>query len=135
MKITYRRVAIPPEPQQITAHMKPPSTYERLSYRWKLRRLLPHIQYARSLGLHRLNDILEVVRQEFLKECPGKPLTRITLYRALIRLRQLGLDPGPDDRSTARGLGRPKRGKKSGTGNPSGTDTELTGDDPPDASS
>ena len=69
-----------------------------------------------SLGCHRLDDVLAIVKPRFLKERPGKPLTRTSLYRAMLRLRELGLDPGPDDRSTARRLGRPTRGKKTAAG-------------------
>jgi len=37
-------------------------------------------------------------------------VTRSSLYRSMVRLRELGLDPGPDDLSAARRLGRPTRG-------------------------
>lgn len=85
-------------------------TYSRHRYDHKRAKLLPHIQRARSLGYRRLNDILAVVQNEQLKSFPGhKPITRSALYRAMVRLREIGQDPGPDDLSTARRHGRPTK--------------------------
>ena len=81
--------------------------YDRVNYDFRCRKLLDHIQYARSLSLRRLDDILAVVEPKF-----SRRLTRTSLYRAMVRLRELGLDSGPDDLSTARRLGRPTRGEK-----------------------
>lgn len=75
-------------------------------------RLLPHIEAARSLGRRRLDDILSFVKPRYLNDRPGKPLMHTTLYRAISRLHELGLDPGLDDLSTARKLGRTTRGKQ-----------------------
>lgn len=75
--------------------------------------LLPAISAARSAGARSLDDMLPIVAPIYGQSFPWKrPLKRLTLYRVLIRLRELGLDPGPDDLSTARKLGRPTRGHK-----------------------
>jgi hypothetical protein len=76
------------------------------------RDLLPFITAARAAGARRLNDLLAAVA-DGLKKSAGnqKPLTRSSLNRSIVRLKEMGLDPGLDDRSTARKLGRPTRGK------------------------
>lgn len=89
--------------------------YDRTNRDYLLKkRLLPCVQLARSQGCRRLDDLHAIVTAEFTKTWTmSKPPTRSSLYRAMLRLRELGLDPGPDDRATARRLGRPTRGKKA----------------------
>jgi hypothetical protein len=81
-------------------------------YGHRIMRLLPYIRRARLLGFRRLDDILAIVAPAYAKDYSFcGPLHRSVLERAIGRLHELGLDPGLDDRSTARKLGRPTRGK------------------------
>jgi hypothetical protein len=81
---------------------------------WLFKRILPFVVKARSLGFRSLDDLLLVIQSEWARIYPRrKKLSRSGLYRALLRLRALGMDPGPDDRSTARKHGRPTRGGPS----------------------
>lgn len=100
------------------------STYRRaLSDHKMIECLLPCITQARALGYRRLDDLLPVVRALHAKSYPNRKLiTRTTLYRALLRLRALKLDPGPDDLSTARQNGRPTRGPKDPKAPSTGTE-------------
>jgi hypothetical protein len=64
--------------------------------------ILPRIQVARSRGARTLDEIWNDVRlQLILEQAPGRPMSRITCYRALKRLAELGLDQGVDSRVTA----------------------------------
>jgi len=76
---------------------------------WK--RLLPHLQRARLLGIRRLRDLHQFLAADLPTYPRGRPITPATLYRAILRLKELGFDPGLDDRSMARKLGRPTRKK------------------------
>ena len=65
-------------------------------------RLLPFVVKARALGCYCLREMRPIVEAERLKVFPksGK-LTQTGLYHGLRALREKGLDPGPDDVSTA----------------------------------
>ena len=97
--------------------------YSRLNYDFKCStKLLPLLKEARVLGLHRLDDLLAYVRPRLFRG-----MSRTALYRAMVRLRELGLDPGPDDLSTARRLGRPTRIRRPSTlgSNPPGYEASV----------
>lgn len=85
--------------------------YNRAMWDGRRKIVLRHLQIARSQGLRRLDDLLAVVRPALQESHPGFMLSRSGLRRAIMHLHELGLDPGLDDRSTARKLGRPTRGK------------------------
>jgi len=86
--------------------------HDRSGWDRKRRALLPYLAGARSLGFRRLDDLLAAVAPLWLADHPHRPLTRSTLRRTIVRLQELGLDPGLDDLATARKLGRPTRAKK-----------------------
>jgi hypothetical protein len=64
--------------------------------------LLPFVAIARARGLRTLDEILPVFNEESAKVYPDrKKISRSELRLTLQCLRYYGLDPGPDDRSTA----------------------------------
>ena len=75
-------------------------------------RLLPFVVKARALGCYSLREMRPIVEAERLKVFPksGK-LTQTGLYHGLQALREKGMDPGPDDVSTA--MKRVARRKKA----------------------
>ena len=74
--------------------------------------MLPLLEKARSEGHRTLNDLFAAIAPDWLLSHPGRKLTRSRLYYDILRLKELGLDRGLDDRSTARKLGRPTRRRK-----------------------
>lgn len=76
------------------------------NWQWHITRYyLPSIQAARNAGLRTADDIWEYI-QMYDAERIIKIKSRSSLYRTLLELRSMGLDPGPDNRSTARKHGR-----------------------------
>jgi hypothetical protein len=63
---------------------------------------LPFVAIARAQGCHSLREMLPVVQTEREKAFPNRrKLTQTRLYLCLRLMREKGLDPGPDDVSTA----------------------------------
>jgi hypothetical protein len=95
-----------------------------------LNKVLPLVIEARAAGMRTQDDILAyileahdtfVFEDKLHQMADGtvvyvqgrRLLSRSALYRALKILRNAGMDPGPQDRSTARKLGRPTKAKKT----------------------
>src|ERR1700731_679989 len=81
--------------------------YRKSSYEYRCKGLLPVLTQARGAGLHRVDDILAFIRPRVLSRW-----NRTRLYRAMVRLRELGLDPGPDSLALARHRGGPTKLRK-----------------------
>jgi hypothetical protein len=76
---------------------------------------LPYLAKARARGCRTVTDLHEAFTEERAKVLPARnKMSRSEFYHLLCELRELGLDPGPDDRSTARKYGRPTRGAGAG---------------------
>jgi hypothetical protein len=85
----------------------------RIDYR--SRKMVPYLQKARAEGMHKLEELRAFVNP-LMEAQHCRPFNSFSAFhRALIYLRDLGLDPGPDDKSTARRLGRPTRRRASAT--------------------
>ncbi len=70
---------------------------------WASKRWLPFVEIARSQGCHSLRKMLPIVQAERAKALPkAKKVSLTGLYRALQSMREIGIDPGPDDVLTAR---------------------------------
>jgi hypothetical protein len=67
------------------------------------KRLLPFVRIARGRGCNSLREMRPIVEAEKLKVFPNSgKLTQSALYVGLRAMKELGMDPGPDDASTAR---------------------------------
>ena len=70
---------------------------ERLLKYW-----LPFVAIARAQGCHSLREMLPVVQAERERAFPtARKLTQTRLYLCLRLMGEKGMDPGPDDMSTA----------------------------------
>ena len=107
--IIRKKIAVP-HLQMPAIVKRQKGTYSRHHGDKRARALLPYLDLARAEDMRTLDDLLKFILPLLHAEFPHQKLSRATLRRRIIRLHELGLAPGLDDRSTARKLGRPTKG-------------------------
>jgi hypothetical protein len=83
-----------------------PKRSRHLSNTTRFHYLVEGIGRARSMGWRRLDEPFAAIAPGYSARFPAPRLTRSALYRMLRSLKETEHDPGLNDRSTARELGR-----------------------------